>query len=201
VTEPRWLTRALGPAPYACAALNVAAAVALATVMRPGTELGGSPTARHAYMAAHPLLWRGGWVLWMAASASLVAFYLWWALRLARRTLALALWAVALAGFALDLTAEILLAARVPDNLALAPVAAALTGVGANGLYTVAGAGLSLLMRVRGRFAVWTWTMWAAGAGLSIFTFLGVFAGSAACTAVLFALFCPWVVAVRFRLG
>lgn len=189
------LRRALAPAPFLCAGLNAAAAVLLATVLAPGTELGGGLAERAAYVDAHAAAWRAGWSVWMTASISLVAFYLWWALRLRRRNLALGLWLIAVMGFACDITAELLMAVWVPGHLVtFAATASALTGVGANGLYTIAGAGLTVLTRPRGPFALWAWCTWAAGAGLSIFTLAGDFHLAAVSAAVLFTLFCPFAV-------
>jgi hypothetical protein len=54
---------------------------------------------------------------------------------------------------------------------------------------------------LKGWFATWTWTIWGAGFGLSAFTFAGNFVGVAVCSAVLFALFCPWCVVFGRRLA
>ena len=189
-------------APYACAGLNLAAVGALATLLRPGTEAGGDLAARAAYVSGSPLSWRGGWALWIAAALSLVAFYAWWASRLRRGGLAMAALVVACVGLGFDLTAESLLIGWLPrDFSAVAPLASALTGGAANGLYTVAGIWLTALTPgIRGRFAVWTWVMWAAALLLTVFTLVRNFTGVAVCTAVLFALFCPWVVVLGRRL-
>ncbi len=37
---------------------------------------------RAAHIAQNPVLWRGGWGLWMAAALSLLGFYAWWGARL-----------------------------------------------------------------------------------------------------------------------
>jgi hypothetical protein len=48
-------------APWTCAILNAAAAVAMLLVLRGGTETVSSLTQRTAYIAEHALLWRAGW--------------------------------------------------------------------------------------------------------------------------------------------
>jgi len=61
-------------APFACAALNALSALALALILRPGTEVGGDAVARAAYIQEHANVWRAGWGLWIAAALSLCAF-------------------------------------------------------------------------------------------------------------------------------
>ena len=56
---------------YCCAAANLAAAVALLTVLAPGTPLALEP-ARAAYVREHVALWRAGWSLWVVAAVSLL---------------------------------------------------------------------------------------------------------------------------------
>ncbi|MDP9326566.1 MAG: hypothetical protein M3O87_08565 [Candidatus Dormibacteraeota bacterium] len=195
--------RLRGLAPYACGVLNLTAAGALALVLRPGTEVGGDEAARVKFISEHPVLWRRGWALWVAAALSLAGFLAWWGSRVSNRRLASAALLVACAGIAFDLTAEALYIGWLPSDLAaITPAAALLTGGLGNGLYTVAGTLLTLGTRgIGGWFAAWTWTMWAAGYGLSAATLLHSFAGAAVCTAVLFALFCPWCVVMGRRLA
>jgi small multidrug resistance pump len=197
-------------APYACALLNLIAAGGLLLVLRPGTEVVPDSPARIAYITNNELLWRAGWVCWIAAALSLLAFYAWWGTRL--RTWVddegalhwgVAALAIASLGLVFDLTAESLLIAWLPkDYAAVAPATSMLTGGLGNGLYTIAGAVLTLATPgLKGWFLAWTWTTWAAGFGLSIFTFAGNFVGVAICSGVLFALFCPWTVVMGRKLA
>lgn len=182
---------------------NLAAALALLLVLRPGTELGGDLAARQAYVVDNLALWRIGWALWIAAALGLLLFYAWWSTRIPSGVIAAVAMGVAIAGFVFDLTAETLLIAWVPDRYAeLAPTAFFLTGVPANGLYTLAGALLTLRTRgLRGAIAVLAWATWASGAALSLFAALGLTLAAAVATGVLFALFLPWCLVLRRRLG
>ncbi|MGH2378822.1 MAG: hypothetical protein ACRDGT_10145 [Candidatus Limnocylindria bacterium] len=183
---------------YFCAAANLAAVVAMATVLAPGTTLVDEP-ARAAYVRENAALWRAGWSLWVLAAISLLVFYRWWAQRI-RASVAL-LW-IAAAGFAVDLVAESLLIVVAPERPDVARVSFILTGGVANGLYTLAGALLSRLTPgMDGVFARWTWTMWTLGAVLSVVTFLELPIAIAAASAALFALFIPWCVAMGRRLA
>jgi hypothetical protein len=183
-------------APYACAFLNLSAAGALLLVLRPGTEVEPDVGSRIGYITNNELLWRAGWVCWIAAALSLLAFYAWWATRLPDWRWGVSALLIASTGLVFDLTAESLLIDWLPkDYAAVAPAASLLTGGPGNGLYTVAGALLTFATPgLKGWFAAWTWTIWGAGFGLSAFTFAGNFVGVAVCSAVLFALFCPWCV-------
>jgi hypothetical protein len=190
-------------APYACAGLNLVAALVLVLVLRPGTEAVADMGSRLAYVVEHPVVWRAGWAVWIAAALSLLAFYCWWGSRLPSRRWALAAVLVAAAGLAFDLTAEALMIGWLPQDFgSIAPIATILTGGLGNGLYTVAGAMLTLRTpALRPPFALLTWAVWGAGFGLSACTFAGFFPGAVACTAVLFVLFSPWVVLMARKLG
>lgn len=194
VTERR---RTATPA-YVCAAANLAAMVAMATVLAPGTTLVDEP-ARSAYIREHAAVWRLGWSVWVLAAISLLLFYRWWSARIGAAAAPLSL---AGAGFAVDLVAETMLIVAVPERPDLARTAFLLTGGGANGLYTLAGV---LLTRktpgVTGGFALWTWAMWGCGAALSLMAALELPSAIAAATAALFALFIPWCVAMGRRLA
>lgn len=184
--------------PYVCAAANLAAALALATVLAPGTPLVDEP-ARAAYVRDHVALWRAGWSLWIVAAISLLAFYRWWSQRVGAGRGPLAL---AVAGFVADLVAESVLIVVAPDQPEMARASFALTGGVANGLYTLAGVLLTLRTpHMRGAFAAWTWAVWASGAALSMAALLEAQLLTAAATAVLFALFIPWCVAMGRRLA
>src|SRR5207253_790514 len=93
--------------------------------------------------------WRAGWLLWIGAAISLLAFFGWWASRLPRAPAVWLALALACVGLSFDLVAESLLVAWSPERyLDVAPVAFRLTGVGANGSYSVAG--LILTIRTPG---------------------------------------------------
>jgi hypothetical protein len=197
-------------APYVCALLNLVAAGALLLVLRPGTEVVPEVASRIAYITNNELLWRAGWVCWIAAALSLLAFYAWWGTRLASwvddegapRWGVVALF-IAATGLVFDLTAESLLIAWLPKDFAtVAPVTSVLTGGLGNGLYTIAGAVLTLATPgLKGWFLAWTWAIWGAGFGLIMFTFAGNFLGVAVCSGVLFMLFCPWAVVMGRKLA
>ena len=178
----------------ACAALNTIAALALIAVLRPGTEVVPLVEDRVAYIALHPLLWRAGWAVWIAAALSLLAFYAWWGVRLPHAAWARAAFLVAAAGVACDLSAESLFIGWLPDRIEeVQRLGTVLTGGMANGLYTLAGIILTLqTASLRGPVLIWTWGVWAAGIGLTATTFAGSFIGIAISTAVLMILFCPW---------
>jgi hypothetical protein len=183
---------------YFCAAANLAAALALLTVLAPGTPLVDEP-ARAAYVREHVALWRAGWSLWVVAAVSLLVFYRWWGVRVGARRGPLAF---AVAGFAADVVAETLLIAVAPDRPDVARPAFALTGGVANGLYTLAGALLTLRTPgMRAPFAAWTWAVWGTGAALSAAAIVEAPLLVAGASAVLFVLFVPWCVAMGRRLA
>lgn len=183
-------------APYACAALNFAAILAMAAWLRPGTELVRAAPDRIAYISRHPALWRAGWAVWIAAAISLVAFYAWWGSFLRRAAWAVVALGLAAAGLVCDLFAESLLLGWLPrDFERVAPFATLCTGAAANGLYTLAGIILTLgTSALRGPRLALGWAVWLAGLGLTACTLAGLPTGIAIATGALFALFCPWAV-------
>ena len=188
--------------PWICAILNAVAAVAMLFVLRGGTEALSSITQRATYIAGHALLWRTGWAVWMMAGISLVAFFAWWGAWISSHRQALVALAVGLAGLACDLFAESLLIGWLPDRIdTVAPLAALLTGGAANGLYSVAGALLTLCTpALRGPLRVLAWAVWASGFALTIFTISGSVFGMVISTAALMTLLCPWVAAFGWQL-
>src|SRR2546422_6279581 len=182
---------AAGPA---CAALNALAALAMIVLLRPGTEVATDVAGRMTYIASHPLAWRAGWGLWIAAALSLLAFYAWWGARLPRRTWAIAAFLVAAVGAACDLSAESLFIGWLPERIEeLQRVGTILTGGAANGLYTVAGVILTVhTPTLRGPFLIGTWAVWVAGVALTATTLAGSMPGMVASTTLLMILFCPW---------
>ncbi|MDP9264974.1 MAG: hypothetical protein M3O91_02470 [Chloroflexota bacterium] len=105
--------------------------------------------------------------------------------------------AIAGVGLCCDLVGEPLQIVAVPRSPAVMPVAVLLTAGVANGLYTVAGALLTLRTRLDGWRAAWTWAVWAAGAAVTVTAFLGSVTGLVASSALLFLLVCPWCVALE----
>jgi hypothetical protein len=194
--------RARSLAPYACAAVNAAAAVALATVLAPGAA-NAPAEANAAYVRAHIEVWRAGWLLWIAAAISLLAFFAWWSARLPR---SLATWvalAIACFGLGCDLVAESLLLSWSPERyIDVAPAAFRLTGIGANGLYSVAG--LILTARTPGvprDLLRWSAAVWLLGLGLAAAVAASSDVAARLLTATLFALLVPWLVVFGRRLA
>ncbi|MFI5401821.1 MAG: hypothetical protein ACHQ1G_02715 [Planctomycetota bacterium] len=185
--------RVRGAAPLACAATNALAFLALALGLRHGTEM--APLAdRIRFVESHPLLWRAGWCVWMAAAISLLGAYAWWAARIPSRAGLLG-FLVAAAGRCCDLSAEALFVGWLPDDFARIQSAGTfLTGGMANGLYTVAGILLTRATpNLRGGLRVWAWCAWTAGILLSVSAFAGAPMASAVSATALFLLFCPWI--------
>lgn len=182
---------------YFCAAANLVAIVAMATILTPGTTL--FPEASRAdYVRENAGLWRLGWSFWVVAAISLLVFYRWWARSIGASSVAL--W-VAAAAFGADMLAESTLIVLVPDRPELARPSFLITGGVANGLYTLAGMLLTRATpRVHGRFALWTWSMWSTGIALSLVTVLELPLAIAGVSAALFAMFIPWCVAMGRRL-
>jgi hypothetical protein len=188
--------RVRASAPYACAALNLVAIVVMGAVLRFGTEIVPLVADRVSYISQHPVLWRMGWSLWIAAAASLVSFYAWWGSHLRESRWAIMALCVASTGLVCDLFAESLLIGWLPrDYERVAPVATLLTGAAANGFYTIAGVILTLATdALRGMIRAMAWAVWIAGALLTLSTLAHTPIGIAICTTVVFVLFCPWVV-------
>ena len=153
---------------------------------------------RLVYVGSHLLEWRLGWMTWIAAALSLLWFYLWWRDRINGSH-----WPLIFAGLGLvaDVTAElILIVGGIETYLSASPFAFALTGGIANGLYTICGIGLTLVTPLNGRERAWAAVMWTAGILLSIGALASIPVVTAAATAVLFALFCPWCVYLAVKL-
>jgi len=186
---------------WTCAAVNGAAALALATVLAPGVSL--APTATQAgYVADHLVAWRLGWSLWIAAALSLIAFFWWWGSRLGWPALARLAVAVAAIGVIADVTAESTLIAWSPGQPFDVGGPLRLSGVVANGLYSVAGAMLTLRSPGLPRWlARWSWAIWVLGFGLALAAIAGSDEASRLFTAALFALFVPWLVVFGRRLA
>ena len=186
---------------WTCAVVNGAAALALATVLAPGVSLAPTP-AGAAYIADHLVAWRTGWALWIAAALTLLAFFWWWGSRLGWPALARVAVALAAVGVVADVTAESTLIAWSPGQPFTVGGPLRLSGVVANGLYSVAGAILTLRTTGLPRWlAQWSWAVWALGFALAIAAIAGSDEASRLFTAALFALFIPWLVVVGRRLA
>jgi hypothetical protein len=191
----------LSAAPWWCAALHTVGAVSTLVLLRGGSEAGGDIGRRSAWLAAHPWQWRAGWLIWMAAAVSLLAFYAWWGARVPHRAAVIAL-IVAAAGLACDFAGESIFIGRIPaPDSALYRTASLLTGGAGNGLYTLAGIFLTLVTpRMPAFLRGWAWLVWASGAALTVATIANATAAVIASSAALMALFIPWVVAAGMRL-
>jgi hypothetical protein len=153
---------------------------------------------RLTYVGTHLLEWRLGWLTWIAAALSLLAFYWWWRDRIRGSYVPLILGGL---GLIADVTAElILIVGGVETYIATSPFAFALTGGVANGLYTLCGIGLTLTTPLRPTERAWAAVMWTAGILLSVGTLANIPVITAGATAVLFALFCPWCVYLAVKL-
>ena len=192
--------RVRASAPYLCALLNVAAAIAMLLVLAPGTEMVPDPAARMEYIATHPWQWCAGWCLWIASALSLLGFFAWWAGRVRSRTLGMTALIVAVAGIGGDLLAESLYIGWLPaDYERVAPLARLLTGAWGNTLYTLAGILLTIGSPwIAGAARACAWAIWTAGLALGAFSLAGQTMGMAVSMALLFILFCPWAAWIGF---
>jgi hypothetical protein len=202
MTMPVVSRAASARAAYVAAALNLAAALAMLLVLRPGLPVpGGELAGRFAYITAVHGVWWGGWLLWQAAALGLLAFYVGLAAQWAGTAPLRCLVAVlcATAGIAADISAEALYMA-LPAQLgagslpAVDAVAGILTGYVGNGLYTVGGllliwAGACDLPRPLLALSV---PVWLAGLALSATTLAGWSMGPVWSTAALMPLFVLW---------
>ncbi len=185
--------RVRAAAPLISAAIHALAAVALLAALRPGTEVVADAAARAAYIAQNPLLWRGGWLVWMLAAVSLLGFYAWWGARLPRPALAVAALGLTVVGVVCDFFAESLYIAWLPEYLdALQPTASLISGAGANGFYTAAGIVLTLATPwLRGWGRAWAWAIWLCGFALSATTLFNFAPGMAVAGGALMTLLVP----------
>lgn len=184
--------KGLPAAPVVCAAVNFTAALVMAFVLAPATPIVTDAAERSAYVQTHLLAWRLGWAVWIAAALSLLWFYAWWRGRIRASYVPVVIAAI---GFVADATAEVALILNLVTTFAFD-----LTGIVANGLYTVCGIWLTFATRLTAAERIWAALMWAAGITLSVATLVGAYLLAAVATAVLFALFCPWCVYLAVKL-
>jgi hypothetical protein len=187
---------------YVAAGLNLVAAGAMFSILRPGLPVAGSQLLdRVAYLGARTGFWWGGWLVWHAAAIALVAFYVALAATWSRHAPLLSTLALlcATAGLAADLSAEALYMGVAPRLRAEAfalceDIAGIMTGYLANGLYTISGilltwAGARQLPRFLVALAV---PLWASGLSLSAASLIHSASGQFWSTAILMPLFVIW---------
>jgi hypothetical protein len=130
----------------------------------------------------------------MIAAMSLIAFFCWWAARSTKPRMARLALVIGFAAIAVDFFADTLYIAWIPDDYARARLAAIISEVLANGLYSIAG---SLLMfaspPTRPWFAVWGWTVWVSGFALAAAGAMRWDAAIVAASGLLLTTFVPWV--------
>jgi len=182
-------------APQICSVVHAATAAATLVWIRGGSEAVADSSRRAAFIASHAATWRAGWVLWMIAAVTLVGFYCWWMARSTRPRLAGAALGVAFAGLAADFFADSLFIGWMPDRYAeVARLTTWVSEVVANGLYSVTGTMLMLASPpMPATFRLWGWSIWVSGFTLAVFGATRWDAGIVATSAMLLALFIPWV--------
>lgn len=172
-----------------CAASHLAAAIGTVLLLRGGSEAEPDPVRRAVYVMENSWAWRGGWILWMIAALTLIAFYAKWGSWIPNRAIGFGAFVVAVPGLFCDFFGESLLISSRADRLA-----SLLMGGAANGLYTLAGILLTVATPgLRGWLRALSWAVWASGVALTVFTVAGWPAGSVTASAILMVLFIPWV--------
>ena len=195
-------TRTSERAAYLAAATNLAAGLVMLAALRRGIPAGEDEvTRRLEYVSEHTLVWRLGWLTWMAAAITLLGLFAVLSVKWRERSPVMCTLALlcAAAGLATDLAAETILVVVVPglrgEAFALAEsLAMALTAFLGNGLYAVAGILLTLAGRrelprsvLVAAAAVWSSALWLSAAAL-VSSETGQFASAA----VLMPLFVLW---------
>lgn len=182
-------------APWICSGMNALAGLGMLLLLRGGTEAVPVLADRIAYISSHALWWRAGWVVWMAAAVSSIAFYAWWGAWLPSAGWGIAAVAVGALGLVCDFFAEALFIGWWPDALErLGPLATLLSGGFANGFYTMAGVLLTIgSPGLRGPLRLWAWATWTAGFLLTAATFAGSVPGMILASAIVMPSFCAWV--------
>jgi hypothetical protein len=204
-------------APWYCVLMHCAALALLASVLRLGTPAESIVAERARHIHEHAALWRAGWITWMLAATSIVAFYAWWAARSGPQQAAKYAVLIAAAGMACDFLGESILAFVLVDRAALVasqatsamPTAAAsavesflsaervatlLTAGLANLLYTLGGIVLTLgTPGLPAWVRVAMWMTWLAGLLMSVAAAIGSVPGIVVTTTVLFPLLIVWV--------
>ena len=198
-----------------CFLVHALALGAMLFVIQPGLLM-GTEVARREFIAAHPVAWQIGWLIWMPASLALVLLFLAWADTLEFKVWGMMAVALCFAGAIVDWLDETLLVGLVPTLAARAAseaFAASLFGwweryylvasLGlANGLYSVGGLLLSVLAFKTHGFPRWlAWlsaVTWAFSLAISFFGLLNDRGGIFVVSAVAFALFMPWILVLGY---
>ncbi len=60
---------------YMVGLVNLVASLLMATVLKTGTQMGGSPEKRMAFIAGNSALWIGAWMIWMGAAVFLLLHF------------------------------------------------------------------------------------------------------------------------------
>jgi hypothetical protein len=201
--------RIVALAPWICIVTHVAALVALAVWLQPGTLVEPVASTRAQYVSQHATAWSIGWAIWMAAAVSVTGFYAWWgghlvrstenfsAVRVRRRTEVLATIAVVLCALGMvgDFSGEGLAILRLVElsagntdrYLSVERQFTLLSPGAANGLYTIGGVLLTLITPGLPRWVLWTmWITWLAGAAMTVAAVANNTPAIVASTAVLF---------------
>ena len=201
-------------------AVHVAAALAMAVVIRLGLETSPDLARRLRYLSDDTALWIGGWLIWNAAALSILYFYVSFAVAhvadgAAQASLNYAVM-LSTAAIATDLAAEAIEMGVLPGLAGqvlgggdaalfhgLHRAAVMLTGYVANGLYTLA----ALLAAWTTRAAYPRW-VWGAGIGVGVFglalsgmTLVGSAAGMMWATAALMPCILIWQAGVARTAG
>lgn len=180
--------------------------------MRPGLPVGDDLATRLAYINSNLMLWQLGWLSWMLAALSLLAFAVMLSTALQRgaaRQYGVLLVAL---GMAPDLMAETLYAFVMPQvsvsNIALLQfidaLAMHLTGFLGNGLYNIGGMLLTLaLLKQQPVLKVWLYpgiVAWLLGLGLSVSIALQQLVLAEYFTAASMVLSTLWFVLIAWKL-
>ncbi len=208
---PEVSARSASRAAYVAAAFNLIGAATMLFLLEPGLPVdwqgqldGGSLLAgRQAWVASHRAMWWTGWITWHAAAISLLGLYvalagLW---RVHAPILCPLALLVAAAGLAADLGAETIYMGVLPglgrEAFATAEVTGSLfTGYLGNGLYTVAGAMLTIAgsRELPRSLQAHAWLVWGLGVWLSAAALSQSSRGMFLSTAALMPTFVLWTV-------
>lgn len=203
---------------WACFGVHAFALLAVLLVLQPGIPPGSLAT-RAAFVAQHALGWQIGWALWLPASLALVLFHAGLADALHARLWGWIAVGVTLAGATIDWADEMVwiglapwLAARFATDsfsagaYALWDRAYIVLSIGlANGLYTIGGI-ILIALAYRSRnfprcLARWGAVVWALSIALSIAGLIGDGVMVQVVSALVFAVFMPWLVFMGLHLG
>lgn len=197
---------------FAIVGIITIACLAMALFLRHGLPVGTETGDRMAFLLAHPLAWKLGWVSWMLSALGLLLFC-----HLLLDYIPASTWrsfgiALVTIGIAPDISAELIYAAVLPAVAMkgatetyelLEFIATQLTGVLGNGGYCLGGLILNLLMlrnAALSRVLVWAGVpAWILGLGLSVAVFGSWMTAAAVLTATSMAWSVTWMFALSWR--